>query len=94
LPITYLQNGTIYEEYPDGSKKKNKIGIQKKSSKKRWANIKKGNGFTCKKISECGYLPVRTDQVKAHYLVNSKKITTRDILLMLMNWKSYCTPVD
>ncbi|HUZ59949.1 MAG TPA: hypothetical protein VMU83_14335 [Hanamia sp.] len=43
LPITYLQNGTIYEEYPDGSKKKIESGLIKKGvSKKDGQILKKG----------------------------------------------------
>ncbi len=43
LPITYLQNGTIYEEYPDGSKKEIGSGLVKKRvSKKDGQLLKKG----------------------------------------------------
>ena len=43
LPITYLQNGTIYEEYPDGSKKKIGSGsVKKRVSKKDGQILKKG----------------------------------------------------
>lgn len=43
LPITYLQNGTIYEEYPDGSKKEIGSGLVKKRvSKKDGQILKKG----------------------------------------------------
>ena len=43
LPITYLQNGIIYKEYPDGSKEKIGSGAIKKRVRKETGQVlKKG----------------------------------------------------
>lgn len=50
LPITYLENGTIYKEYPDGTKEKiGTVPVKKRASNKEGLTLKKGTVLHARK---------------------------------------------